>query len=198
MNGFPLKMALMLAVTTAPAQADEGDWLYYGGDQGGRHFSKAAQINTGNVAGLRVAWTFRSGDMESYGQEMSKTSTQSTPILLPATAGASLVYCTPFNRVIALDPGTGAKRWEFEPDIDRRGDRPFRCRGVSYAEETRARRTEADLRSAISNDGLTEDERKQIEEERAEQEAAAKLKGQDNQLAYAIDLITGINVLSGQ
>jgi len=63
------------------------------------------------------------------------------------------------------------------------------------AEETRARRSEADLRGAISNDSLTDDERKQIEEERAEQEAAAKLKGQDNQLAYAIDLITGINVL---
>ncbi len=66
------------------------------------------------------------------------------------------------------------------------------------AEEARARRSEADLRGAISNDSLTEDERKQIEEERAEMEAAAKLKGQDNQLAYAIDLITGINVLGGQ
>ena len=66
------------------------------------------------------------------------------------------------------------------------------------AEETRARRSEADLRGAISNDSLTDDERKQIEEERAEQEAAAKLKGQDNQLAYAIDLITGINVLGGR
>jgi len=66
------------------------------------------------------------------------------------------------------------------------------------AEEERTRRSEADLRGAISNDSLTEDERNQIEEERAEMEAAAKLKGQDNQLAYAIDLITGINVLSGQ
>ncbi len=63
------------------------------------------------------------------------------------------------------------------------------------AEEQRARRSEADLRGAISNDSLTEDERKQIEEERAVQEAAAKLKGQDNQLAFAIDLITGITVL---
>jgi len=63
------------------------------------------------------------------------------------------------------------------------------------AEEQRARRSEADLRGAISNDSLTEDERALIEEERAAQEAAAKLKGQDNQLAYAIDLIKGINVL---
>ena len=39
---------------------------------------------------------------------MRKTSTQSTPILLPPAAGESLVYCTPFNRVIALDPGSGS------------------------------------------------------------------------------------------
>ncbi len=65
-------------------------------------------------------------------------------------------------------------------------------------EAQRKQRTEADLRGAISNDSLTEDERKQIEDERAAQEAAAKLKGQDNQLAYAIDLIKGITVMSGQ
>ena len=115
----------------------ENDWPFYGGDQGGSHYSQARQINRDNVTDLDVAWTFRSGDMDRYGQEMSKTSTQSTPILLPAAAGESLVYCTPFNRVIALDPGSGKQRWTFEPNIDRRGDRPFRCRGVSYAEETR-------------------------------------------------------------
>ncbi len=62
----------------------------------------------------------------------------------------------------------------------------------------RARRSEADLRGAISNDSLTADERQQIEDQRAAQEAAAKLKGQDNQLAYAIDLIKGITVLGAQ
>lgn len=66
------------------------------------------------------------------------------------------------------------------------------------AEDQRARRSEADLRGAISNDSLTEEERNQIEEDRAAQEAAAKLKGQDNQLAYAIDLIKGISVYGGQ
>jgi len=66
------------------------------------------------------------------------------------------------------------------------------------AEDAPQRRSEADLRGAISNDSLTEDERAQVEEERAAQEAAAKLKGQDNQLAYAIDLIKGITVFGGQ
>jgi quinoprotein glucose dehydrogenase len=121
----------------------EPGWPYYGGDQGGRHFSPAAQIDRSNVDALEVAWVFRSGDMERYGDAMDNTSTQSTPILLPEAAGESLVYCTPFNRVIALDPASGEQRWSFDPQIDRRGDRPFRCRGVSYAEETRTPAGEA-------------------------------------------------------
>ena len=130
-------LALLPGLGCALALAEPG-WLYYGGDQGGRHYSRAAQIDRSNVEDLEVAWVFRSGDMASHGDAMSNTSTQSTPILLPEAAGESLVYCTPFNRVIALDPASGEQRWSFDPQIDRRGDRPFRCRGVSYAEETRA------------------------------------------------------------
>ncbi len=133
--------ALLFAGTTAIA-ADPG-WLYYGGDQGGRHYSTATQINTDNVDKLDVAWVFRSGDVATYGDEMENTSTQATPILLPLEAGQSLVYCTPFNRVIALDPATGKQRWSFDPEIDRRGERAFRCRGVSYAEEQRVARGSA-------------------------------------------------------
>jgi len=129
-------LALLPGLGCAQTLADPG-WPYYGGDQGGRHYSHAVQINRSNVEDLEVAWVFRSGDMKSYGEAMDNTSTQSTPILLPEAAGESLVYCTPFNRVIALDPGSGEQRWSFDPQIDHGGDRPFRCRGVSYAEETR-------------------------------------------------------------
>jgi len=129
-------LALLPGLGCALTLADPG-WPYYGGDQGGRHYSHAVQINRSNVEDLEVAWVFRSGDMKSYGEAMDNTSTQSTPILLPEAAGESLVYCTPFNRVIALDPGSGEQRWSFDPQIDHGGDRPFRCRGVSYAEETR-------------------------------------------------------------
>ncbi len=131
-------LCLLLTLTAAwPAAAGDRDWLHYGGDPGGRHYSRLDQIDRDNVADLEVAWVFRSGDVATYGAEMAQTSTQSTPILLPEKAGESLVYCTPFNRIIALDPGTGRQRWTFDPRIDRRGDRPFRCRGVSYMEERR-------------------------------------------------------------
>ncbi|MDO8863319.1 pyrroloquinoline quinone-dependent dehydrogenase [Haliea sp. E1-2-M8] len=125
---------LLLALCASSVAAS--DWPVYGGDAGGRHYSALDQINRDNVAQLEVAWVFRSGDSASFGDEaMAQTSTQSTPILLPEAAGASLVYCTPFNRVIALDPGSGEQRWDFDPQINRGGDRPFRCRGVSYAED---------------------------------------------------------------
>lgn len=63
------------------------------------------------------------------------------------------------------------------------------------AEEGAARRNEASLRGAIQNSTLTEDERRQLEEEQAIAEATATLRNEDYQLAYAIDILTGLNAL---
>jgi carboxyl-terminal processing protease len=54
---------------------------------------------------------------------------------------------------------------------------------------------EADLRGALSNDSLTEDELRVIEEDRARAEATAALREQDYQLAYAIDILKGLSAL---
>ena len=64
-------------------------------------------------------------------------------------------------------------------------------------EETPAprQRSEAELRGALDNDSLTEDEIRQIEEDRARAEAAAQLREDDYQLAYAIDILKGLNAL---
>ena len=56
-------------------------------------------------------------------------------------------------------------------------------------------RFESDLRGSLSNDSLTDDERKLLEEERLEQERAAKLREEDSQLAYALDVLKGLSVL---
>ena len=63
------------------------------------------------------------------------------------------------------------------------------------AEETRARRSEADLQGRLDNDSLSEDQIRQIEEDRARAEAAAELRTEDYQLAYAIDILTGLGAL---
>ena len=60
------------------------------------------------------------------------------------------------------------------------------------AEEATKLRSEADLRGAITNDSMTEDEKKQMEEDRARTEEAAKLRDEDYQLAYAVDILRGL------
>jgi carboxyl-terminal processing protease len=54
---------------------------------------------------------------------------------------------------------------------------------------------EGDLRGALGNDSLSEDELSQIEEDQARAEAAAELREEDYQLAYAIDILKGLSAL---
>jgi len=61
-------------------------------------------------------------------------------------------------------------------------------------EDAPATRSEADLRGALNN-GLSEDQLRQVEQERDRAEAAAQLREQDYQLAYAIDILKGLNAL---
>ncbi|WP_406646308.1 S41 family peptidase [Aliisedimentitalea scapharcae] len=63
------------------------------------------------------------------------------------------------------------------------------------ATSKRRTRSEADLRGRLNNDSLSEDEIRQIEEDRAKAEAAAKLREDDYQLAYAIDILKGLSAL---
>jgi len=56
-------------------------------------------------------------------------------------------------------------------------------------------RSEADLRGALDNDSLTEDEIEQIQSDRLRAEDAAALREEDYQLAYAIDILKGLGVL---
>ena len=65
-------------------------------------------------------------------------------------------------------------------------------------EETSAlqNRSEADLRGSLDNDSLTEDEIRQIEADRAKAEAAAALREEDYQLAYAIDILKGLSAIN--
>ncbi|MCA3452590.1 MAG: S41 family peptidase [Rhodobacter sp.] len=57
-------------------------------------------------------------------------------------------------------------------------------------------RSEADLRGIISNDSMTEDEQKVYEEEQKQAEEAAKLRDEDYQLAYAVDILKGLFTLA--
>ncbi|WP_163848663.1 S41 family peptidase [Pseudooceanicola aestuarii] len=62
----------------------------------------------------------------------------------------------------------------------------------------RRSRSEADLRGSLDNDSLSEDQIRQIEEEQEKAEEAAKLREEDYQLAYAIDILKGLSALNGK
>lgn len=76
-------------------------------------------------------------------------------------------------------------------------EQPRRSLAEEEEDETtnRPSRSEADLRGSLNNDSLSEDEIKQIEADRAKAEAAAALREEDYQLAYAIDILKGLSAI---
>ncbi len=112
------------------------DWPAYGATPGGTHYSKADQITPDNVAGLELAWVHRSGDVRQGNMNVGpgelptmQSSFQVTPIMVDDR----LYYCTPFNRVFALDADSGAELWSFDPKMNVEQEIIFtNCRGVSY------------------------------------------------------------------
>ena len=113
------RVAGLLAVfTTAAGPAAAGsttaDWPYYGGDAGGGRYSPLAQIDKGNVAELKLAWEYHTGDVSDGSDNRRKSEFEATPIVVDGT----MYLSTPFNRVVALDPETGREKWSFDPQID--------------------------------------------------------------------------------
>src|SRR3990172_10687700 len=99
------------------------------GGGGGRRYAAADEITRENVRALRVAWVQRHGDVsDGKGEVRSTTAFEATPIL----ADGALFYCTPMNRVLALDARSGRELWAFDPRIDRSGRyaNQLVCRGV--------------------------------------------------------------------
>ncbi|WP_420847823.1 membrane-bound PQQ-dependent dehydrogenase, glucose/quinate/shikimate family [Novosphingobium kaempferiae] len=113
-----------------PSLAQVGDdWPAYGGTDAARRFSPLGQITPDNVKDLKRVWLVHTGDMPSS-PEIAKTyGGENTPLKV----GNTLYVCTPKNRVIALDPATGKRRWEFDPKVsDEAIPYTAACRGVSY------------------------------------------------------------------
>ena len=100
---------LLLALLSLAA-GRAGAAEYYGYDPGGSGFAPLDQITPGNVDQLAPAWTYHTRDLESRAPDVLKRSTfEVTPILV----GDKLVACTPFNAVVAVDPGTGHELWRY-------------------------------------------------------------------------------------
>jgi quinoprotein glucose dehydrogenase len=128
-HGFRMPGWLFVAALLAAGPALS--WEHWGGDRGGMRFSPLAQITPANVGNLVRAWEFHTGDLQVRAPEiMKRTKFEATPLFVED----SLIFCSPFNEVIALDPGTGAQKWRYDPKIDtnQRPANRYTCRGVAY------------------------------------------------------------------
>ncbi|PWT72558.1 MAG: pyrrolo-quinoline quinone [Bacteroidetes bacterium] len=103
------------------------EWRMYGGHDN-IHYSSLNQIDTANVTGLKVAWEFQTGDMDTA----NHSQIQCNPIIID-----DVIYCvSPKMKLFALDAATGKQKWAFNPlDSLRAMKINFvlnNCRGVSY------------------------------------------------------------------
>ena len=78
-----------------------------GGEPGNSRYSPLQQIDRQNVAQLRVAWTYRTGDLapKAHGE------IQATPIVIDGV----LYTTTPMLAVVALRADDGTLLWRFDP-----------------------------------------------------------------------------------
>ncbi|WP_395337361.1 glucose/quinate/shikimate family membrane-bound PQQ-dependent dehydrogenase [Novosphingobium sp. BL-8H] len=103
---------------------EQKNWEAYGNTPGGSRFVALDQITRDNVKNLKVAWTYRTGDVavsDGNGAEDQDT---------PLQVGDTVYICTPHNNVIALDADTGHEKWKAR--IDARASVWMRCRGLAY------------------------------------------------------------------
>jgi quinohemoprotein ethanol dehydrogenase len=85
---------------------DAANWLMYGRTHDGHRFSPLAEINEGNVAELRLAWSI----------ELDTTrGLEATPLVVDG-----VIYTTgSWSVVYAIDARTGEVLWTYDPEVPR-------------------------------------------------------------------------------
>jgi lanthanide-dependent methanol dehydrogenase len=107
---------------------DDGQWTMPAKDYASTRYSALAQIDTGNVKSLRLAWTFSTGVLRGH---------EAAPLVV----GSTMYVVTPFpNYLYAIDlsqPG-GALKWKYDPEQARAAPGVACCdvvnRGAAYAD----------------------------------------------------------------
>jgi glucose dehydrogenase len=84
-------------------QLSPADWPSYNRDLAGTRYSPLTQINTKNVAQLKLAWSYKPSDSGG------RPSAEVTPLVINGR-----MYITAGNRVLALEPETGKEIWTYQ------------------------------------------------------------------------------------
>lgn len=127
-------LAGALAFSSSALAEPISDWRSFGNDQGASRFTHLHQITAGNVAQLKVAWTYHMrpappvAPAPTSGASGAPTTRFSSSQAIPVVANGVMYFPTPYGKVVALDARTGHERWTYQlPERDQAS-----TRGVQY------------------------------------------------------------------
>ena len=123
-------LVAMVFVAAAPAFADQRVWGTFNGNLAATKFSDAASLTPESIPALERAWEVRTGDVSGGSGDVPATVWSATPIY----ANETLYLGTPFYRILALDPATGAERWSYDTKstLEALTQPALKNRGVAY------------------------------------------------------------------
>ena len=135
-RALPAALLLALLAAAGPARAQNGsggEWRTWGSDAFFTRYSPLDQIAADNVDELRVAWRWTTADrdLQQSNPLWRAGRNEDTPLMV----GGTLYTVTGLGLVAALDPGTGATRWVYDPESyagGRSGAVGFVQRGLGY------------------------------------------------------------------
>jgi quinoprotein glucose dehydrogenase len=99
---------------------DHLTWRDYSGAADSAQYSGLKQINRENVAGLRVAWTYETGDHNRYSFN-------------PLVIGSTMYVLAKNNSIVAVDAATGRELWTSSAESDLK---IITSRGFNYWESS--------------------------------------------------------------
>lgn len=116
---------VLLISCSGSSSPDYSGWAYYGGTKDANRYSVIDQITAENVADLKEAWVFRTGDKDTS----NRSEMQCNPVLVEGK-----LYLTSSKfKLYALDPASGNQHWVFDPAVS--SDQPVGfgiSRGVMF------------------------------------------------------------------
>lgn len=136
------RLGLVAAIATglllAPgheAGAEQPVWGSFHGDLASRKFADVDSFTPETIGRLERAWEYRTGDVSDGSGELPATVWSATPIY----ANGTLYLGTPFYRIVALDPATGAEIWTYDTrsTLEALTQPALKNRGVAYWESGR-------------------------------------------------------------
>lgn len=90
-------------------EADGADWLSYSGGYRSERFSPLAEVERGNVAGLKVIWAYQMQPSDVSGAGLEETT--------PLVADGIMYLSESPSSVSALDARTGRLLWHWAPQL---------------------------------------------------------------------------------